>query len=91
MIRDDYNYYARRARQEDEAAANAGCDSARELHDELANAYRFRCELIRQLPAETVPRVAIDQPIKNREPIGRANTIVLATSQATAARPFCRA
>ena len=45
MTRRDHDYYARRAAQEDAAAAIAGCEAARDRHEELANAYRLRCTL----------------------------------------------
>lgn len=39
----DRAYFLRRALQEQEAAFNASCAEARERHEELAAAYRFRC------------------------------------------------
>ena len=92
MTRDDYQYYAMRAQQEDEAALGASCDAARERHQELADAYRLRCELIRGLfPTDQSDSAPPDQPTSRREPIVTASRSVLAASPATAVRPFCRA
>lgn len=44
MDADDRAYYLKRTLQEQEAARNASCPEARERHEELANAYRHRCQ-----------------------------------------------
>lgn len=41
----DRAYYLRRIVQEQEAAKMAVCREARERHDELAAAYRLRCQI----------------------------------------------
>lgn len=43
---DNYTYFARRVRQEDQAALNAACEAARERHEQLGDAYRDRCARI---------------------------------------------
>lgn len=55
MTRDDHEYYAMRAWQEEDAALRAACDAARNRHEELARAYRHRCELIRGLSHADTP------------------------------------
>lgn len=45
MDADDRAYFLKRALQEQEAARLATCPEARCRHEELAAAYRFRCEL----------------------------------------------
>lgn len=69
MSRDDYQYYAMRARQEEKAALIATCDAARERHEELAEAYRFRCELIRDLsrPIGAGPHQAPEQALVDHQ------------------------
>jgi hypothetical protein len=39
----DHAYFLGRALQEQEAARRAECSQARQRHEELAAAYRFRC------------------------------------------------
>jgi hypothetical protein len=41
----DQAYYLKRIVQEQEAARRATCPAARERHDELAAAYRLRCQI----------------------------------------------
>ena len=41
----DRAYYLRRALQEQDAARIATCPEARDRHEELAAAYRFRCRM----------------------------------------------
>ena len=43
MTLDDRTYYLRRALEEDAAARIAACEAAREVHLQLAAAYRERC------------------------------------------------
>ena len=62
MTQDDYGYYAIRARQEDAAARVAACHAARERHEELAEAYRLRCQLIRGLFSTTIPEGSLKEP-----------------------------
>jgi hypothetical protein len=42
----DESYCRRRAAEEQIAAREATCDAARELHEELADMYRFRAEML---------------------------------------------
>lgn len=90
MTKDDYSYYHRRAREEDQAAQRATSAIARGLHEELADAYRFRCALARQLVPGLAPPQPGNQPNENRTPIIRARTAELDASPAIAARPFIR-
>ena len=70
MTADDYDYYAVRARQEDQAALHAACVAARERHEELADAYRLRCELLRGLfPADMPGPAPRSQPARSRQPM----------------------
>lgn len=52
----DRAYFLRRALQEQQAARNAACPEARERHEELAAAYRFKCSesvaFVRLVPRE---------------------------------------
>lgn len=80
MTGDDYRYYATRARQEEEAASNAGCDAARERHQELADAYRFRCSLLFGRNNPEYSMTEIDYPTKTRQPIVSNRTTALAAS-----------
>jgi len=59
---DDQTYYLRRVRQEDEAARAATCREARDRHDELASAYRFRAHLLISCPADA-PSSSRDRPL----------------------------
>jgi hypothetical protein len=43
MALNNYDYFLRRAREEDEAAQAAACIEAKICHQTLANAYRSRC------------------------------------------------
>jgi hypothetical protein len=50
MREDDASYFRRRALQEQVAAARAKCQAARDRHDELATAYRFRVAMLTEGP-----------------------------------------
>lgn len=91
MTRDDYDYYTMRACQEDQSASIAACDEARERHQELANAYRFRCALFRQQGASERFGAMADYDGRTRQPIMRSSTAVLAPRPATAPAPILRA
>lgn len=91
MNREDYDYYAMRVRQEDEAASNTQCADARERHEELANAYRLRCELIRaELPDDGWSSTVTDRP-KARQPMVEGDTALRADKPAAATGAFFRA
>ena len=51
MDANDRAYFLRRAFQEEEAARLATCREARDRHEELAAAYRFRCRMDALKPA----------------------------------------
>lgn len=90
MIHEDYNYYAMRVRQEDEAASGALCAVARERHEELANAYRLRCELIRaELPDDGWSSTVTDRP-KARQPMLEGDTALRADKPAAGTGAFYR-
>lgn len=92
MTLDDHAYYARRAQQEVDAASNAACDAACWRHQELAEAYRFRCALIlAELRNDASATTVIDHPMRTRQPIVKSNTTALAANPAAAPRPVCRA
>lgn len=44
--REDLAYFRRRAIQEEQAMRHAACHAARERHQELADAYHFRCRAL---------------------------------------------
>lgn len=91
MTSDDYDYYSVRAQQEDAAALRAACDAARERHEELADAYRLRCQLIRGLFPGAMPKpVSGYKPKRTREPIVCSRESVPLVSSVTATLPFCR-
>jgi hypothetical protein len=50
MRNDDVRYFTRRALQEQLAAQQAKCESARQRHDELATMYRFRAAMLTERP-----------------------------------------
>ena len=92
MTRDDYDYFEMRARQEEQAALIAAGDAARQRHEELAEAYRLRCELIKSpLPADTSGPAVRIQGTSRREPTVSSSSSALAASPTTPARPFLRA
>lgn len=91
MTRNDYDYYAMRAGQEDRFASNATCHQARECHRELANAYRFRCALLRQQDADGRSGTMVDYDSRTRQPITTSSTAVLAPRPAMAPTPLFRA
>lgn len=91
MTRDDHDYYERRARQEEAAASSATCDVARERHQELADAYRFRCSLALGLNKPACSATVIDHPTKTRQPIVSSRSTPLAASPAAAPSPLRRA
>ena len=93
MTLDDISYFARRAREEDQAAKQATCAVARERHEEMEDAYRFRCMLARQLtsPQAALSQSLFDHPNSRRNATAEPSTAVLETSPAIAARPFFRA
>lgn len=88
---EDYDYYARRACQEDEAASNSACNAARERHQELANAYRLRCGLMLGPNEPARSETVINHPMKIRQQIVSSRTAALAESPAAAPIPRCRA
>lgn len=59
----DQAYYLKRIVQEQEAARRASCPAARERHDELAAAYRLRCQ-INSLRAALTRNVEVPQQIE---------------------------
>ena len=92
MTLNDHIYYAMRERQEERAASNATCAAARERHQELAEAYRFRCSLILGTLSDSAsPATVMDHLTKGRQPIVSSSTKVLAASPAAAPTPFFRA
>lgn len=92
MSRGDYVYYAMRAQQEDEAVLRASCDAARERHQEMADAYRFRCEMISSLgPVDLSGDSPNGHSTIRRQPMVSANSSALTASPEIAAPPFCRA
>lgn len=91
MTLDDYIYYTRRARQEEQAASNAACEAARECHQELADAYRLRCSLIHELNRPACTMTLIGHPAKTRQPIVSSRSIALAARPTAARSPFSRA
>jgi hypothetical protein len=50
MMKDDANYFRRRALEEQVAAQFATCKVARDRHDELAAMYRFRAAMLTTHP-----------------------------------------
>ena len=92
MTLDDHIYYAMRERQEVQAVSKATCAAARERHQELADAYRFRCSLILSRRSDSASSATVvDHPAKRRQPIISSRTKVLAASPAAAPTPFFRA
>jgi hypothetical protein len=57
----DVDYYRRRAIQEQVAAQNAHCPTARKLHDELASMYRFRVSMLSDAWSEAGVAIALQR------------------------------
>ena len=93
MTRDDYDYYVTRAAQEDYSASISASDVARERHQEMADAYRFRCALLRQPSASerSGGGAMADYNRKTRQPIASCSTTVLAPRPAMVEAPLLRA
>lgn len=51
MLTEEYDYYRRRATQEELAAEIAQDEGVRQVHRELAAAYRSRCQALCEDPA----------------------------------------
>lgn len=88
MTLHDFQYYTRRALQEDEAAASATCEEARDRHQELADAYRLRCSLI---PVEDRPVPKAAHRAGNRRPIDFGSAAEVGARPKTAPKHFCPA
>jgi hypothetical protein len=88
MRSDDFEYYARRAWQEEAAALRATCEAARDAHRQMAQVYRSRCAFMLCSPAVRDPCVTErGQPLRVRQPIIASNTNVLPLSAAVAPKP----
>lgn len=91
MINNDHEYFAQRARQEDEAARLATCDEARMSHQLLADAYRRRSDEVMGAQPRDGSLVMAAYPMKIRKPIETSKTHKLAARPITAPTALCRA
>lgn len=91
MINNDHEYFAQRARQEDEAARLATRNEARVSHQRLADAYRDRCAEIMGAQPPDGRLVMAAYPMDMRKPIAPSKTHKLAARPIAAPTALCRA
>ena len=86
MIISDYEYFTGRADQEDDAARSATCIEGRICHQNLADAYRRRCEDIFASTVHNASATPAGYPTTTRQPLVISNTPALTASPAAAPR-----
>lgn len=60
--KDDVSYLLKRALEEQVAARNACCPSARARHDQLATLYRFRAAMLSTKPLQWAAYLVAQEP-----------------------------
>ena len=86
MIIVDHEYFAGRAQEEDDAARSATCIEGRICHQNLADAYRRRCEDIFASTNHNASAMPAVYPTTTRQPIIINTTPALTASPAAAPR-----
>jgi len=85
----EVDYYRKRAIQERIAAQAASCPTAREIHDELAAAYRFRVSMLSETWAKAGVAIALHRLANEQQIVplpGPAKGSITAVPNARSAR-----